>query len=150
MSEKKQKEKEERRDGGGGEQRKRKRGRKSRRERDVGKGRRTRKKRKRRRDGEKGGSPSGRKLIVTKPSFSVYTCVCVHVHTCIQSYLTLCNPMDCRRSGSSVHEVFQARILEQGAISSSRSSQTRNRIRCLLCLLHWQVDSLLLRHLGSP
>ena len=26
--------------------------------------------------------------------------------------LTLCDPMDCSLSGSSVHEIFQARILE--------------------------------------
>ena len=36
--------------------------------------------------------------------------------------LTLCNLMDCSPPGSSVHEIFQARILEQTAISSSRGS----------------------------
>ena len=41
---------------------------------------------------------------------------------------TLCNPMDCRLSGSSVHGIFQARVLEWIAISFSRgSSQPRNR-----------------------
>ena len=34
--------------------------------------------------------------------------------------LTLCDPMDCSLSGSSVHGIFQARILEWGAISFSR------------------------------
>ena len=34
--------------------------------------------------------------------------VCV----CAQSYLTLCGPMDCSLSGSSVYGIFQARILE--------------------------------------
>ena len=29
-----------------------------------------------------------------------------------QSCLTLCNPMDCSLSGSSVHGIFQARVLE--------------------------------------
>ena len=29
-----------------------------------------------------------------------------------QSCPTLCNPMDCTTPGSSVHEIFQARILE--------------------------------------
>ena len=29
-----------------------------------------------------------------------------------KSCLTLCNPMDCSLSGSSVHEILQARILE--------------------------------------
>ena len=41
---------------------------------------------------------------------------------------TLCNPMDCSPAGSSVHEIFQARILEWVAISFSRgSSQPRDR-----------------------
>ena len=41
----------------------------------------------------------------------------------------LCNPVDCSPPGSSVHGVFQARILEWVAISSSRgSSQPRGRI----------------------
>ena len=36
--------------------------------------------------------------------------------------LTLCNPVDCSPAGSSVHEIFQARILEWVAISFSRES----------------------------
>ena len=41
---------------------------------------------------------------------------------------TLCNPMDCSLPGSSVHGIFQARILEWVAISSSRgSSQLRDQ-----------------------
>ena len=39
-----------------------------------------------------------------------------------QSCLTLCDPMDCSLPGSSVHEIFQARILEWVAISFSRGS----------------------------
>ena len=47
-----------------------------------------------------------------------------------QSCLTLCNPMDCSLLGSSVHEIFQARILEWVAISFSRgSSQPRDQTR---------------------
>ena len=46
-----------------------------------------------------------------------------------QSCQTLCNPMDCSLSGSSVYGIFQARVLEWIAISFSRgSSQPRNRI----------------------
>ena len=37
-----------------------------------------------------------------------------------QSYPTLCNPMDCSLPGSSIHGLFQARILEWVAISFSR------------------------------
>ena len=35
-----------------------------------------------------------------------------------QSCPTLCNPMDCSPPGSSVHETFQARILERSPFSS--------------------------------
>ena len=34
-----------------------------------------------------------------------------------QSCLTPCDPMDCRLPGSSVHGIFQARVLELGAIA---------------------------------
>ena len=44
-----------------------------------------------------------------------------------QSYQTLCNPMDCRLPGFSIHGIFQARILERVAVSFSRgSSQPRD------------------------
>ena len=39
-----------------------------------------------------------------------------------QSCPTLCDPMDCSPSGSSVHGTFQARVLKWGAISFSRRS----------------------------
>ena len=42
-------------------------------------------------------------------------CVCV----CSQSCLSLCNPMDYSLPGSSVHGIFQARVLEWVAISFS-------------------------------
>ena len=45
-----------------------------------------------------------------------------------QSNPTLCNPMDYSLPGSSVHGIFQARVLEWVAISFSRgSSQPRDR-----------------------
>ena len=34
----------------------------------------------------------------------------------VQSYLTLSDPMDCSLPGSSAHGIFQARVLEWGAI----------------------------------
>ena len=41
---------------------------------------------------------------------------------------TLCNPMDCSLPGSSIHGIFQARVLEWVAISFSRgSSRPRDR-----------------------
>ena len=42
-----------------------------------------------------------------------------------QSCPTLCDPMDCSPPGSSVHGVFQARVLEWGAIASSRKVKIR-------------------------
>ena len=41
---------------------------------------------------------------------------------CAQSCLTLCDPMDCSLLVSSVHGIFQARILEWVAIPSPGSS----------------------------
>ena len=38
-----------------------------------------------------------------------------------QSCLTLCNPMDCSLPGSSVHGIFQTRVLEWGAIAFSKA-----------------------------
>ena len=47
-------------------------------------------------------------------------------HACRSRYapscLTLCDPVDCSPPGSSVHGIFQARILEWVAISFSRGS----------------------------
>ena len=44
--------------------------------------------------------------------------------------LTVCHPMDCSLPGSTVHGIFQARILDWATISFSRgSSQTRDRTR---------------------
>ena len=42
------------------------------------------------------------------------------MHLGTQSCLTLCNPMNCSPPGSSVHGIFQARVLEWIAISFSR------------------------------
>ena len=36
-----------------------------------------------------------------------------------QSCLTLCDPLDCSPPGSSIHGIFQARVLEWGAIAFS-------------------------------
>ena len=51
-----------------------------------------------------------------------------------QSCPTLCDPLDRSPSASSVHGIFQARILEWVATSSSRGSpQPRNRT-CISCI----------------
>ena len=57
-----------------------------------------------------------------------------------QLCLTLCDPMDCSPSGSSVHGTLQAKILEWGAIFSSReSSPPRDQTN----ISKLQADSLL-------
>ena len=48
-------------------------------------------------------------------------CVCVRAKS-LQSCPTLCDPMDCRLLGSSVHGILQAKILEWVAMPSSRGS----------------------------
>ena len=56
----------------------------------------------------------------------VYVCVCVHKS--LQSRPTLCDPMDHSQPGSSVHGIFQGRILEWVAMpSSKRSSRPRDQ-----------------------
>ena len=47
-----------------------------------------------------------------------------------QQCLTLCNPIDCSLPGSSIHGIFQARVLQWVSISFSRgSSQLRDLTR---------------------
>ena len=66
----------------------------------------------------------------------VCVCVCTHTYTQLSSFPaievkwnevtqscpTLCDPMDCSLPGSSIHGIFQARVLEWGAMSFSRGS----------------------------
>ena len=49
-------------------------------------------------------------------------CQTTRVCSVAQSCLTLCDPIECRPPGSSVHEILQARILEWVAISFSWQS----------------------------
>ena len=56
------------------------------------------------------GSPPGKLKISSDCHVGVYT----------QSCLTLCNPINFGLPGSSVHGIFQARILEWVVISFSR------------------------------
>ena len=62
-----------------------------------------------------------------------------------QSCLTLSDPLDCSLPGSSVHGIFQARVLEWVALSFSRRSCQRKNwtwVSCVSCigrcaLYHW-------------
>ena len=59
-------------------------------------------------------------------SKGAYTCkvfggvFCTVYIQLLQLSPTLCDPMGCSLPGSSLHGIFQARILEWGAIPSSR------------------------------
>ena len=65
----------------------------------------------------------------------------------IQSCPALCNPMDCGPLGSSVHGIFQARILEWIAISFFRAS-SRPRERTWVSCIEGRLYRL--SHQGSP
>ena len=56
----------------------------------------------------------------------------------IQSCLTLSNPMDCSLPGSIIHGIFQARVLEWGAMAFSRKSLSRVQ----LFLTPWAIQSM--------
>ena len=49
-----------------------------------------------------------------------------------QSYPTLGNPMDCSLPDSSVHWIFQARILEWVSISFSNTNLRENKVTALM------------------
>ena len=55
----------------------------------------------------------------------------------LQSCPTLCDPMDCSLPDSSVHGILQARILERGAMPSSRGSsppRDGTLVSCVSCI----------------
>ena len=64
---------------------------------------------------------------------------------------TLCDPLDCNPPGSSVHGIFQARILEWVAIFLLQGLFLIKGLNpCLICLLHWRQILYRLSHWGSP
>ena len=67
----------------------------------------------------------------------VWVCGGVCMYVCAQSCSTPCDRMDCSPPASSVHGIFQVRILEWVAISCSRgSSQPRDQthVSCISCI----------------
>ena len=69
----------------------------------------------------------------------------------LQSCPVVYSSMDCSLPGLSVHGISQARILEWVSIHFHLQGifPTQGVNLHLLCLLHWQADSLPLSHLGS-
>ena len=68
---------------------------------------------------------------------------------CAQSCPAVCDSVDCSLPGSSVHGIFQATQVGCHFLFSGMFL-TQGLTPPLSCLLHWQVDSLPLHHLGSP
>ena len=78
------------------------------------------------------------RLLLPFPTFvrvRVCVCVCVWLWVCKRaqspSRVWLCNLMGCSPPGSSVHGIFQARILKWVAISSSRGSSWSRDQTCV-------------------
>ena len=74
--------------------------------------------------------------------------VCVFAKL-LQSFLTLCVPMDCSPPGSSVYGILQARILEWVARLSSRESSHPEIKPTSPAAPPLQADSLLMSHRES-
>ena len=50
----------------------------------------------------------------------------------LQSCPTLCDPMDCSLPGSSIHGIFQARVMEWGAIAFSAVDMSLSKFQEIL------------------
>ena len=66
-----------------------------------------------------------------------------------QSCLTLSDPMDCSLLGSSVHGVFQARVLEWGAIAFSGTLTRLWYIANKICMVYFIMIFTLLQLSGT-
>ena len=75
-----------------------------------------------------------KRTVKTVFSFPFYFLSCV----CAQLCPTVCNPMDCNLSGTSVHGISQARMLEWVAVFLLQGTfPTQGPNPSLLCLLHY-------------
>ena len=61
-----------------------------------------------------------------------------------QSCLTLSYPMDCNLPGSSTHGIFQARVLEWGAIAFSPCISVWHILALSLLFLSWHLPQLII------
>ena len=73
------------------------------------------------------------RFFTTEPPGNPFSCI----EFIAQSCPTLCDRMDCSLTGSALHRILQARVLESVAISFSRGSSWPQGLNlCPLCLLH--------------
>ena len=72
---------------------------------------------------------------------SVSVHVCMSMHSCGQSCLSLCNPVNCSPRGSFIYGISQARILEWVAISYSRGSSQHRDWTCVswVSCIGWKI-----------
>ena len=68
----------------------------------------------------------------------------------LQSCLTLCNPMDCSLTGSSIHGILQAGILESLAMTSSRGSSRPSDWTWIACASRFVGGFFTTEPLGKP
>ena len=94
-------------------------------------------------------------------SWIMFHCVCVCVCVCVRAHsssvVQLCptfwDPMDSSLQGHPDHGIFQARILEWLAISSSRGSswpKNQNPVSCVFCIAgdyYWASWNIFFIHL---
>ena len=85
--------------------------------------------------------PTDANVVLESLNMIVYFSLCMLTQLCP----TLWGPMDCSPSGSSTHDIFQARILEWVAISYSKASswpRNKTHVFCVSCIFCRQADSL--------
>ena len=74
---------------------------------------------------------------------------CVRACSVSQSYPTLCDPLDCSPPDSSIHGIFQARILEWVAMSSSQPRDWTH-VSCIAGCLRHQDSPRILEWVAYP
>ena len=89
-------------------------------------------------------SKAGLSLFKCKEPDNLHEALTLYDIKPLSSAQTLCNTMDCSLPGSSVHGIFPSKNTVLQGIFPTQGLNPN-----LLCLLHWQVDSLPLRHLGN-
>ena len=79
--------------------------------------------------------------IVNDVFLKQYTHTYIYICTCsvAKLYLTPCHPMNCNTPGSSVHEIFQVRVLECVAIPFTRDTYVYTYIY-ICTIVYWYKD----------